>query len=225
MPRPKPPARRKKPLTPEPFRLADAARSAIANVLGLPELGPVMLNFIEMSIARCKAQSKFSTVSKGENIAAIEEALNHANKLEKSLLRFTDEHGSVGEKTLHRLNPSAIAVLVALNKFRDNAKARRKELKSIKLFNVADGPLGPLCAVLKLSFETVQLAKGLNPNEKGKLRNFTRAVLEAAGTPCEDYYEHPRRMDKLFRLPVSDDSQTQQFVKDLILEIQTMAAI
>jgi hypothetical protein len=55
-----------------------------------------------------------------------------------------------------------------------------------------------------------------------RLGVFTRAVLEAAGIPCEDYHTHPARMDKLFRLAIPDGLETQQYVEQLRLEIQKL---
>jgi hypothetical protein len=161
-------------------------------------------------------------VTLGENIAAINGALLALDKAEKALRHFTDvSRSGVGSRTVHALNPSACEVLASFDKFRTEAQARKKELGQCTRFGAEHGPLGGLCAWIRVIFETVQEAKATKP-EKGQLRNFARAVFEAAGILCDDYQEHPRRMDKLFTQTTPDNQQTQLFSAQVRQEIEGM---
>jgi hypothetical protein len=204
--------------------LPDDARSEIAKTLGLPKLPPRIVYLIEEGVSRYRARLKVGPVSAGENIAAIDEALGLADKLEKSLSRFTDAHSGIGEKTAHALNQPATDAVIAIKVFCANAQARKGELRDLGRLGPESGPLGGLCAWLKLTFETVQRSTGRDLNGKTQLRVFARAVFKAAGIPCEKYYCHPHRMDKLFRLTVPDGNETREFIRQLSLEIKDMTA-
>jgi hypothetical protein len=60
----------------EPSELSSDNRSGIAAALGLPDLPPLWVETIEAVIAVNKMQSGLPTVTVGENLAAIHEALD-----------------------------------------------------------------------------------------------------------------------------------------------------
>jgi hypothetical protein len=194
MPRPIPPAGLC-PATPKPFHLPDEDQNKIASILGLPRLPPSMVQLLEEKIAICKTQSDLPNVTVGENIAAIDESLKLGDDLEKSLRRFTDPNSGIGGNTFHALNPSANEALAAINRFRAEANARKKELRDIGTLGIEHGPLGGLCAWIQLAFDAVQRA---TKDDMRKLHDFAFAVVEAAGIDCEKYREHPGRMKRLF---------------------------
>jgi hypothetical protein len=117
------------------------------------------------------------------------------------------------------LNAPACEVNASIRKFRIEAQARKEELRRYKRFGAEHGPLGGLCALVRRLFEIVQEARKAEP-KKDLLRTFARAVLEAAGIPCGDYYDHPSRMDKLFTPKMPDGPQTQLFTARLRQEIE-----
>jgi hypothetical protein len=206
----------------ERFNLSDDGCSKIASTLGLPWLPPSIVQTLEVRIGLYKMQSDLPFVTVGENIAAIDGALIVLDKAQKALRHFTDVNRSgVGSKTVHALNPSACEVLASFGNFRAEAQARKKELEEIKRFGVEHGPLGTLCAWVRVIFETVQEAKKARA-KKTQLRTFARAVLHAAGIPCDTYCEKPRRMDRLFTPIVPDTVQTQQYITRLRQEIQEL---
>jgi hypothetical protein len=167
-------------------------------------------------------QSGLPLVTVGGNIAAIDGALIALDKAEKALRHFTDvSRSGAGSKTVHALSPSACEVLASFGQFRTEAQARKKELRQYKRFGAEHGPLGGLCAWVRFLFKTVQEAKEAEP-KKGQLRTFALAVLQAADIPCGDYYNHPRRMDKLFTPTIPDDQQTQLLSDQLRREIEVM---
>jgi len=179
------------------------------------------LNTIETGVALYRTNSKRGIVSAGENIAAIDEALKAAKDLELALRPFTDGNTGVGAETFHELKSSASCLWVAITAFNAKASHRKRELRKLGRLGAEHGPLGALCAWLRLLFKVAEEGRhdGLSRNSKKRLRAFALAVFEASGIPCEDYHCHPARLDKLFGLPEANDSQTQSFVEQLRREI------
>jgi hypothetical protein len=202
----------------EPFELSTDSRREISAALGLRDLPLSMVRALEARISDYKMQLRLPSVSPGANIAAIDEALNTADAFEAALRPFTDQsHGGAGSKTVHVLRPFARDTLQPIM-FRLAALARRSELRRYKRFGPEHGPLGGLCALVRFLFEITQEARKAPP-KKEHLHSFARAVLQAADISCDNYINHPSRLDKLFTPPIPDSPQTRLFIAELRLEI------
>jgi hypothetical protein len=159
---------------------------------------------IEHGIALYKILSPFPVITKGQNIAAIDEALKAADKFETTLRRFTDIESGVGAGVFHFLNPFASVCLAAMRVFCDAGQVKKKELRQTGRLP-KHIYLGGLCAWLRLVFDATEEVKRNDPATKiQRLRALARTVFEVADIPCHDYYDHPSRMDPLFNCPLPD---------------------
>jgi hypothetical protein len=194
------------PVTPvtTPFELSPDSCSWIATALGRSKLPPLTKQTIELAISVYKTHIR-RPVTAGGNIAAINEALREADRLEKALSRFTDVRRSgVGAKTFQALSPSARELQVSIRKFRADASARKEELQRNGRLGAEHGPIAVLCGHIKFLHDAAR--GGPECAEKRKqLREFALSVFKAAGIPRRHYYEHPSRLDKFFPAKIQDD--------------------
>jgi hypothetical protein len=223
MPKPVPPARLSLPATPEPFRFSDDGCRAIAVTLGLSGLPPLMAAFLECNIGNYKTNTRHGVkATLGENIAAIDEALNAADAIGKALMPFTRlESSGIGQGTYRALAPFAATLLEHLHTFRHKAKARREEL--VESPALPKNPqLGQLCLLLRAIYEAVEEARNASTNEK-ELRKFALSVMEAARIPRENYHDHPSRLTELFYFNTVPSSELRRYVNtELRKEIEEL---
>jgi hypothetical protein len=149
------------------FKLSPDSCSWIATALGLKELPPLTKQTIELAISVYKTHIRRS-VTAGENIAAIDEALREADRLEKALSRFTDVRRSgVGDKTFRALSASARELQC---RFANSESPHRLGKKSYSTMGGSAPSMAPLPSFVDISNFCTTLS-GVNRSAR-RIRSF-----------------------------------------------------